>query len=192
MPEGCLSGRECRRSHTLSGKTKAAVAERLSRSRAMATWLAMRTRTASSRPTGRRSGAAARQELPLAGANGPWLHSRPDGHLRAVGDRRGEILRRGPCKEFVRAIENGKEFAAHEEVAEARVVLLRAAVPGTQPERAHWSASISRRRPTLGSRSSASRTCPLIGWARRWVTELLRGFSTRGERNSGFEPSSAT
>ena len=68
---------------------------------------------------------------------------------RTAGET-GEAMRKrpGPYKEFVRTTDNGKEFAANREVAGARVVLLRAAVPGAQPERATgWFASISRRRP---------------------------------------------
>ena len=57
---------------------------------------------------------------------------------RTAGET-GEAMRRrlGPYKEFVHTTDNGKEFAARREVAGARVVLLRAAVPGARPERAH-------------------------------------------------------
>ena len=66
---------------------------------------------------------------------------------RTAGET-GEAMRKrlGPYKEFVHTTDNGKEFAARREVAGARVVLLRAAVPGARPERATgWFAS--RRRP---------------------------------------------
>ena len=66
---------------------------------------------------------------------------------RTAGET-GEAMRKrpGPYKEFVHTTDNDKEFAAHREVGGARVVLLRAAVPGAQPERATgWFAS--RRRP---------------------------------------------
>ena len=68
--------------------------------------------------------------------------------LRRTAGETGEAMRRrlGPYKEFVRTTDNGKEFVACREVAGARVVLLRAAVPGARPERATgWFAS--RRRP---------------------------------------------
>ena len=70
---------------------------------------------------------------------------------RTAGET-GEAMRRrlGPYKEFVHTTDNGKEFAAHREVAGARVVLLRAAVPGARPERATgWFAF--RRRPIFAS-----------------------------------------
>ena len=59
--------------------------------------------------------------------------------LRRTAGETGEAMRKrlGPYKEFVHTTDNGKEFAAHREVAGARVVLLRAAVPGARPERAH-------------------------------------------------------
>ena len=57
---------------------------------------------------------------------------------RTAGET-GEAMRKrlGPYKEFVHTTDNGKEFATHREVAGARVVLLRAAVPGARSERAH-------------------------------------------------------
>ena len=57
--------------------------------------------------------------------------------LRRTAGETGEAMRKrlGPYKEFVHTTDNGKEFATHREVAGARIVLLRAAVPG--PERAH-------------------------------------------------------
>ena len=100
--------------------------------------------------------------------------------LRRTAGETGEAMRRrlGPCKEFVRVTDNGKEFAVRREVAGARVVLLRAAVPGARPERARERAgSTVQGDRQAGSRRTAWRTCSTTGRARHWTTGLPRKFS---------------
>ena len=99
---------------------------------------------------------------------------------RTAGET-GEAMRKrlGPYKEFVRTTDNGKEFAACREIAKARVVLLRAAVPG--PERARERASSTVQGDRFSQpRRTAWKTCSTTGRARRWTTGLPRKFSSRG------------
>ena len=99
--------------------------------------------------------------------------------LRGTAGETGEAMhkRLGPYKEFVRTTDNGKEFAAHREVAGARVVLLRAALP--RPERAHERAgSPVQGDRQAGPRRTAWRICSTTGRARRWTTGLRRKFSS--------------